>query len=502
MPVKLLRLILTVAAATVCCAAKEAGDWPRFRGPNGSGVSQATGLPIEFNRSQNLLWKAAVPPGHSSPVLPDNRAQWKAGVAEIDITPETSVWMAGYAARNKPSEGTAQDLHAKALALEDSRGKRAVLITADLLGFPRETSAHIAEQLRQKHHLPRDAVLFNASHTHGGPVVRRTLAVAYDLNPEQWSAIEDYTRQLEEKIAAVVEKALQNLAPARVKFGRSSASFAKNRRELRDGRFVGGTNPAGPVDHDVPVLRVEKGDGGLLAVVFQYACHNTTVGADMVRFHGDYTGWAQQWLQNKHPGAIAMFMAGCGADANPSPRGTMELARQHGEALAQSVEAAMQGPMKVVQSPLTMKFEEFPVDFARPPGRGDFEQKIKTGNVYERRHAQEMLRIMDRDGRLPNRYPYSVQVWKFGPDLTMIALAGEVVVDYVLRLKRELGSEKLWVAGYSNDVFAYIPSLRILQEGGYEGGGAMIYYVQPGPFAPSIEETIIGRIHQMIDRMN
>ena len=424
---------------------------------------------------------------------------WKAGLAEISITPEKSIWMAGYALRQKASEGVALELHAKALALEDRNGKRAVLITADLLGFPREARLRIAEQLAQRYHLARDAVLLNASHTHGGPVVGRTLAVAYDLNPEQWNAVDDYTRQLEAKIVAVAGAALKDLAPARLKFGRSSASFAVNRRVPQNERYVGGVNPAGPVDHDVPVLRIERPDGSVAGVVFQYACHNTTLGADVCQFHGDYAGWAQQRLQNSHAGTIALFMAGCGADANPYPRGTMDLARQHGEALAQSAETAMQKPMREVQGPLRVRYEEFPVAFAAPRSREDFEQKLKTGTVYEQRHAREMLRILERDGHLPDQYPYSAQVWKFGSDLTMIALAGEVVVDYVLRLKQELGAEKLWVAGYSNDVFAYIPSRRVLAEGGYEGGGAMIYYVQPGPFAPSIEETIIGRVHAIID---
>jgi hypothetical protein len=109
-----------------------------------------------------------------------------------------------------------------------------------------------------------------------------------------------------------------------------------------------------------------------------------------------------------------------------------------------------------------------------------------------------MLDVLDRDGHLPAYYPYPVQVWQFGKDLTWIALGGEVVVDYDLRLKKLFGPGKLWVSGYSNDVFAYIPSLRVLKEGGYEGGGAMIYYVQPGPWAPAVEEMIISAVERQV----
>jgi len=108
---------------------------------------------------------------------------------------------------------------------------------------------------------------------------------------------------------------------------------------------------------------------------------------------------------------------------------------------------------------------------------------------------------LDRDGRLPSEYPYPLQVWQFGQDVTLIAMAGEVVVDYALRLKRELGMEKVWVAGYSNDVFAYIPSLRVLREGGYEAEGAMLYYCQPGAFDPSVEETIVQKAHELVKRL-
>jgi hypothetical protein len=111
-----------------------------------------------------------------------------------------------------------------------------------------------------------------------------------------------------------------------------------------------------------------------------------------------------------------------------------------------------------------------------------------------------MLDILERDGRLPDRYPYPVQVWQFGRDLTFLALAGEVVVDYSLRFKNLYGWNNTWVAGYSNDVFAYIPSLRVLREGGYEGGGAMIGYGQPGPFGAAVEETIAEKVDEVVRR--
>ena len=78
-------------------------------------------------------------------------------------------------------------------------------------------------------------------------------------------------------------------------------------------------------------------------------------------------------------------------------------------------------------------------------------------------------------------------------------LGGEVVVDYSLRLKTELGEGNTWIAGYSNDVMAYIPSERVLKEGGYEGAGAMVYYGLPSPWSEEVEEAIIRTVDRLAD---
>ncbi len=111
---------------------------------------------------------------------------------------------------------------------------------------------------------------------------------------------------------------------------------------------------------------------------------------------------------------------------------------------------------------------------------------------------------LEQAGKIRTTYPYLVQVVQFGNDLTIVALAGEVVVDYSLRLKAELSgvaSPPVWVAGYSNDVFGYVPSLRVLQEGGYEGGDAMRYTKLPGPFAPSVEKRIVDKVRKLINKV-
>ena len=127
---------------------------------------------------------------------------------------------------------------------------------------------------------------------------------------------------------------------------------------------------------------------------------------------------------------------------------------------------------------------------------------MKSKNKYEADHAERLLAIIAHEGKLETSYPYPVQVIHFGDDIAMVTLGGEVVVDYSLRIKKELGKPVVWMAGYSNDVMGYIPSLRVLKEGGYEGGGAMIYGSHPGPWSEKVEETIISAVMRLEDNLD
>jgi hypothetical protein len=431
----------------------------------------------------------------------DRGPAWKAGVARIKITPEKPVWMTGYGARTKPSEGVLLDLYAKALALEDESGRPAVLVTTDVLGFPGEVAQVVARRLEERHGLSRDRLVLNSSHTHSGPALACASRLIYGRHttPEQERDIADYTRAFEDKVVEVVGAALQDLQPARLAVGRGQASFGVNRRAKNDkGEFIIGVNPQGPVDRDVPVLRVDSEGGRLSAIVFGYACHNTTLSG--YQFNGDYAGFAQEWLEWMHPEAAALFVMGCGGDLNPNPRGTVPLARRHGIALGRTVDEAIGGSLQPVAGPLRTAFEALPLEFGPPPTREQLEAKLTDKDPYQQAFAKFMLPILERDGRLPASYPCPLQVWQFGDDLTLVTIGGEVVVDYALRLKKELG-ERTWVAGYSNDVFAYVPSKRIVEEGGYEGGGAMLYYMQPCAFAPTVEEAIVSKVHELASRV-
>ncbi|TKJ36530.1 MAG: hypothetical protein CEE38_11370 [Planctomycetes bacterium B3_Pla] len=440
------------------------------------------------------------------PCIGAQQAGWKAGVASVVITPDEPMWMAGYAARTKPSEGKVHDLRAKALALEDGQGERFVIVTVDLIGIPRPTRDWLTERAKKSYKLEPEALLLNASHTHSGPVIRETRYsiygnTLYGLSPEQIRQSNKYVDDLQDKLLELIGQAINRLSPARLGYSHARAGFAMNRRAKNEGGYRISPNPDGPVDHDVPVLRVDGPDGKLRAVLFGYACHCTTL--SFYKFCGDYAGFAQEYIEQAHPGVTALFMTGCGGDQNPYPRGgpnTLEYCRQHGRALANGVESALTPRARPVAGPIRAAIDTVTLEFAEPPSREQLEQEAKSDNKYERRHAEVLLRQLEENGKIKTTYPYLVQVVRFGDDLTMVALAGEVVVDYSLRLKAELAGPAVWIAAYSNDVFGYVPSLRILKEGGYEAGGAMRYTELPGPFAPSVEELVVDKVHELVGK--
>jgi hypothetical protein len=429
--------------------------------------------------------------GHCAPAAAEraNPSGWKAGAAAAKITPHKLMWMAGYAARKKPAEGVAQDLFAKAVALEDAGGRRLVIVTLDLVLVPRYFRDEIERECGEKYQLARSSLLLNVSHTHCGPEIQGSRLLSTPADAAREAAGQAYMEQLREAIIAVIGQALERLAPARLDYLHARAGFAMNRRRPTDHGFANAPNSEGPVDQTVPVLRVTDDKQAVRAILFGYACHNTTL--SFHQFCGDYAGYAQQYLEEALPGAVALFVAGCGGDQNPYPRGTIELARVHGRTLATAVQAALQTVPKPLSGPLATAWREAELEFAPPPSRDELLLLASGKPSTQQRHAKTLLEQLAKDGRIKTTYSYPIQVAHFGDDLTLIGLAGEVVVDYSLRLKRELAGKNVWVAAYCNDVFGYVPSRRVLAEGGYEAGGAMLFGRLPGPFAPSVEERIM-----------
>lgn len=426
-------------------------------------------------------------------------ASWRAGAAAVEITPSQPILLCGHA-RDHRSEGTLHPIYAKALVIEDQQGSRTAIVTADLIAFTGDMSDNIAAGVHDKIGLSRERMLFNASHTHCGPFVRGHGLGFYGFSPEDQAIISDYTEKLEDKIAELVVKAFNTMRPAELAFNKDKATFGANRRVFKDGRYEKmGVNLDGLVDHQVPVLSVRDEKGQLIAILFGYACHNTTLGPAVYRFNGDYAGYAQSALEKNHPGAVALFAIGCGGDANPiiwNGKKT-EQAQVYGDHLAAAVDRALSQPPHPLKGKLAVAYQTVDLPFATPLSLQDIERLNQSPDRGAQANAKFLLHHTAKHGRALKGYPSPIQVIQFGAGLSLVGLSGEPCAGYALRLREELKDKQVWVAGYCNDLFGYVPTEQILQEGGYESKDWTGWSSQ---FQTGIEDRIITLAEKLVSQ--
>lgn len=436
-------------------------------------------------------------------IAQENKTTWRAGVAKAVITPETSVWLAGYGSKRAP-DGKLHDIWMKSLALEAPDGKRAILVTSDFQGVPKEMSDAVFLILKKKHNLERHQVMITFSHNHCGPRLGLDLVDYYPIEAEQVKLVDEYTDLMVRRMADMISESITNLAPASLKMGEGHATFAVNRRNNKEAEvpsiIAKGEPLKGPVDHTVPVMTVTDKDNKPMAILFGYACHPTTL--NFTKWCGDYPGFAQILIEKNHPGALAMFVNTCGGDQNPLPRRQVELCEKYGKMLADGVEEALKKPLKTIQPALKTSFELIELPYEKIITRPELEVATRDANAVRKRWAERMIKKLDAGEKFATSYPYPLHAWKLGNEMLMIGMGAETVVDYALRFKAEFG-KGTWVCGYVDDMIAYIPSRRVWAEGGYEGGPNLYEYGRPAlRWAADNEELIAGKIKKLVDSVN
>lgn len=424
---------------------------------------------------------------------------WQAGIAREVITPQTSVWLAGYGSKRVP-DGKLHDLWMKALALRAPDGQKAVLITSDFQGVPKVMSDRVFARVNEKFGLKRSQIMITFSHNHCGPRLGDDLVDYYPIEADQVKLVEQYTDLMVEKMVELVGRALADLKPAKLEQGEGKSTFAVNRRNNREvdvPAILARSEPLkGPVDHSVPVMKVTRQNGSIGAILFGYACHPTTL--SFTKWCGDYPGFAQIAIEKKFPGSTAMFVNTCGGDQNPLPRRQVELCEKYGNMLADGVFGAMNGSFKPVSPSLKMAFDLVQLPYEKLMTADDLRPLTKDTNAIKQRWAKRMLEHLEAGGKFLPHYPYPLHVWKLGDDTTMIGMGAETVVDYALRFKAAYG-KGTWVLGYTDDMISYIPSRRVWAEGGYEGGPNLFEYGRPAlRWSGNVEEIIANRVDRMV----
>ena len=433
------------------------------------------------------------------------------GFAKVDLTPATSLRLSGYASRKVPYEGVDEKVYARAIVIQHGSDDPHVIVSVETIGFPAKVTQAIIDRVKELG-FTRDRVAVCTTHCHSAPHIADGLPNLFQppLTESQNAATEAYTKSVIEKVASAIKVASSSMQPGKLAAANGTVKFARNRRVLADGIWsTFGENPDGPVDHSLPVLRITNVDGTkTLGLIYNYACHCTTFGGDYNRLNGDWAGYSQKYIEDSNPGAIALCTIGCGADANPNHDRdkALSLAKSQGKEISDVVDSLIASDKwQPIEAAPTATFGFAGLAHDRPT-KQQLIEAIEDANPHTRRHAQVMLETWQRTGRLPETYPMPIQVWRFGDEFAMVFLGGEVVVDYALRIRKELAASsglspgQIWVSAYCNDVFGYVASERMRAEGGYEVDFSMIYYLLPGRWAQGTESVIMKRVAELFNQ--
>ncbi len=426
------------------------------------------------------------------------------GVAKVDITPKGPIRLAGYGNRRIEATHAASKIWAKGLAIGSDQQKPCLLITAELIRAPGSLVEPLARRLKKRVGLERSQLAVCVTHTHTGPALANMLVDSYfgsNIPPVQQERIKRYTERLLDLLEQVAIDALNNRQPSRLAWSEGKVGFAANRRQIRNGAWVGmRANPNGPVDHALPLLSVTDAEGKLRAIFLNYACHCTTYGSKFNQIHGDWAGVAAQLIEAEHPDCVALIALGCGGDANPKPRGAIdgfELVNRHGAAVADEVERLLGNKMIPLKTVPVCRIRRLNLPLDHIPDRAELQKRLKRG-ANAAYFAKILLDRLDQGKTIPGSFPYLVQAWNFDDDLSIVFLAGEVVSGYSLRLKREAVNRHLWINAYSNDDPCYIATRKMILEGGYEVVQSMDSFAKASHLSLKVEDMIIEAVQSLL----
>lgn len=418
--------------------------------------------------------------GGSSP------SEWRVGTASAPITPDPDDphHLIGFGARDGPMDGVQDEIYARAVAFEDSTGRRLVHLSFELLFVFPGQRAMLEAICEERWDLEPEGLFITPSHTHYGPDYDvNNQAMKDEQNPEDGLArdpdadedlIASYREFVDETLVSVVDEAVEDLETASLSYYRAKCAIAMNRRRAHEDGIGFEPTPNAPVDHDLPVLAARTEDGTMKALLFGYACHPTAGMAFCNEVAGDWPGHAMNHLEEAYPEATATFVIGCAGDQKAYPQGSQDLVKQHARTAATAVERALVTEAQPVRGPLKLTADEVGLEVQKPV-EDDTGSRVGT-TVTE--HVE-----------------YPIQAVGFGTDLTLLSLSGEVVADFSLQLKDTLASP-VWVSAYSGN-HGYLPTKRILAEGGYEAWQSFA----EGRYAPSTEDRILETATALAERV-
>ena len=430
-------------------------------------------------------------------VLPDRAPLW-AGAAKTQITPAIGGLL--QSGMTVTSTGVLDDLYSTAVVLDDGSTKVA-LVGNDLIYMEASLAAAIRARIAAQTGIPGDHVLLNASHTHSGPSISVLSPDPVDMEYRDWVI---------QRIADTVARADAALEPASLAIGEAEGLFAINRRKVVDGTSSMLPNYEDTVDNRARVLRVDRLDGSVLAILFSVACHGTGFdyrGNPVIG--GDYISPAKDEIERSFAteGApIAVFLTGCGGNIRPRvltpdgdrfhPCSAAEIRAIGRGAGAVAVRAARESHM-AVGYPIAIAREQLPLSFQDPPTV----EELKSYRTEPRRNrwvtwADYLIEKLENGEQLPKTVDMEVQVLRLG-GVCIVAMGGEVFVEIGLAIERALQeshrAQMALTLGYSNSEVGYVCTASSYPEGGSEPADFYRWFWYPAPFEPETEQFVVRR---------
>jgi hypothetical protein len=429
----------------------------------------------------------------------------RAGIGRRVVTPPVGVWLAGYAFRDHPAEAVADDLLVKALVLEDDAGNRAALVTGDIIEWHPDITEPVRDAVRRHHpNLSGDAVLFNASHTHSGPIVGKIKNTS--SGHERYPA--EYVEHLTASTTEAVLDAFGSLRRASVSLHTGRTSLGINRRMFVAGQMQMVPNPHGYINRELVALRVER-DGVSPTVLFSIGCHPTTLNG--YRFSADYPGFAQRSLERAlGHGSQAMFAQSACGDVrvnvtNPEgtrfQAGTYEQAQAFGETLAREVLDALATPGEPLNLALDGKRSRIPLPMQEPMTRTQLEAFLDaTDDLLLRVWAENQLSELRAGREVPRTAEIHAHWLRLTSDVQIVALGGEICGEIGQAVRELFPNRRTIFFGYTEEVLAYIPTRQIIEDGGYEGKSSQTYFMLPAPFALDMPDALLRGVQELVPK--
>ncbi|HEV2294328.1 MAG TPA: neutral/alkaline non-lysosomal ceramidase N-terminal domain-containing protein [Tepidisphaeraceae bacterium] len=418
------------------------------------------------------------------------------GAAEVDITPNFEVELCGFALREQPCAGVLDPIFARCVYLDDGQEHRLLWLVADVLALEGTFVEDFRGWARRQFGLQAHEVLLVATHTHAAPATI-TLNAAGRKSDR-------FVVLLRERMEQIVRAAVADAQPCDIVFARGHLDLAIDRRN----------KPTKHVDPMVWSIGFRQTKGGrFVAAVLNYAMHPVSLGHNERRISPDWCGGAATALrdalatQGADPPVILVTNGACG-NVNPPYHGaSRELVFAWGKAVADAVADQLRRAGPTPGALLSVRSIKVPIPM-------DWHDPDEVDRI-----AEHMIRDLAPQTTWPAPFTQAAGAWRdtLKPlvasgggrtheieiqcarvgEVTVIAINGEIFARFTDDLRRATGEQKLFVVGYANAAFGYIPTRDAYAEGGYEVEAAHFFYNSFRP-APGALELLCDRAADLV----